>query len=238
MKWSNGILVSMLLLLIAGVFASNLVMKKEFDKTDKNDPYWNYSIVLEKPFKYLKIDGGNFTNIIYEPGARSSVRILNDWQRYNPALISSVIKNDTLCIRFVHQPRNPGERDWMSSQVLVRISSPEILSFDGINTKFVMLKTRQKNLAVNMSGWSSFEMESMVPELDNLHIIQRDSSEVIFEMSPEYRASSSFHAKNVWAEVRGSSLLDIGHGHIDSLQLQVGDSVAVLLSGSAIRKAL
>jgi hypothetical protein len=236
MKWSNGILLSLLLVLFAGIVSSNLAIKKEFDKTDKNDPYWNYSKVLQQPFKYLKIDGGNFTNIIYEPGATCSVRILNDWQRYNPKLINTVIKNDTLFIRFIHLPKNPGERDWMSSKVLVRLFSPEILSVEGINTRFEMLKTSQKDLVVNMSGKSAFEMESLVPELGNLDVTQKDSSSVVFEMSPDYMASRSFHAKKVKADVKDHSLLDIGYAQADSLDLNIGDSSAILLSGSAVKR--
>ncbi len=236
MKWSNGILLSLLMTLFAGVFISNLVMKKEFDKSDKNDPYWNYSNVLRESFKYLKIEGGNFTRVIYEPGPGCSVRVLNDWQRYNPELISSRVINDTLFIRFIHLPKNPGERDWMSSQVLVRIFSPELLTVQGVNTNFEMTRTKQKSLSVDMSGRSRFEMESLVPELDVLSISQKDSSAVIVEMSPENRNATSFHAKRVTAEVSGISMLDLGHGQVDSLQLKAGDSSAVLLSGSALKK--
>jgi hypothetical protein len=79
-------------------------------------------------------------------------------------------------------------------------------------------------------------MESMSTEMDSLNIIQRDSSAVIFEMSPDYKITESFHIKNVDANVQGVSVLDIGHAQIDSLQLIIADSSAVLLSGGTLKK--
>ena len=58
MKLSSRILLSMLIILIAGLLLSNIVLKKEYNKIDKGDLHWNYTTVLTQPFKYLKIDGG------------------------------------------------------------------------------------------------------------------------------------------------------------------------------------
>jgi hypothetical protein len=99
-----------------------------------------------------------------------------------------------------------------------------------------MYKMKQKNMNVFLSGKSSFELESMTTELDSLHIVQSDSSAVVFEMSPDYKISESFHLKWVDATVKGVSILDLGHAQIDSMRLSVADSSGILLSGSALRK--
>jgi hypothetical protein len=79
-------------------------------------------------------------------------------------------------------------------------------------------------------------MESMNTEMDFLRILQSDSSAVVFEMSPDYKITESFHVKNVDANVHGVSVLDLGHAQIDSLKLSIADSSAILLSGGTLKK--
>jgi hypothetical protein len=268
MKLSSRILLSMLVILVAGLLLSNIVLKKEYNKIDKGDLYWNYTTVLSQPFKYLKIEGGNDTRIAFEQNKNFSVRILNDWERNHPPLVQSLVKNDTLFIKFIYKSNNPGEKIWMRSANLVRIFSPELLSVEGFNTNFEMYKLKQKSIAVNMSGRSKFEIESMIPALDSISVSQKDSSEVVFEMSPDYKSKKgedvsvkkefqvhfgdktilsddgsteikSDEAMTIYslnAKVEGYSLLDVGHAQIQSLQLNIADSSAIILSGGTLKK--
>lgn len=262
MKLSSRILLAMLILFVAGLLLSNIVLKKEYNKIDKGDLYWNYTTVFSQPFKYLKMEGGNNTRIAFEQNKNCSVRVLNDWGRNHPPLMQSVVKNDTLFIKFIYASSNPGEKNWMKSVNLVRIFSPELLSVEGVNTNFEMYKVKQKSIAVNMSGKSKFEIESMIPSFDSISVSQKDSSEVVFEMSPEYKSKKAEPAssmnnsqpqasdtRNVTiksneamsinslsAKVDGNSLLDVGHAQIQSLQLNIADSSAIILSGGSLKR--
>lgn len=191
MKLSSRILLSMLILLVAGLLLSNIILKKEYNKIDKGDLHWNYTTVLQQPFKYLKIDGGNITNIAFEQNKNYSVRVLNDWQRYHPELIKSHVKNDTLFIKFVYNGSNQNEKEWMKWTTLVRIFSPELLSVEGFNTNFEMFKLNQKSITANISGKSKFEVESMIPDMDSINVVQKDSASVEFEMSPDYKSKKA-----------------------------------------------
>jgi len=255
----------MLIIIVAGLLLSNIVLKKEYNKIDKSDLHWNYTSVLTQHFKYLKIEGGNITNIAFEQNKNCSVRVLNDWQRYHPELIQLSVKNDTLFIKFVYTGNNQYEKQWMKSTTLVRIFSPELLSVEGFNTNFGMFKVKQKSIAVNMSGRSKFEIESMLRSMDSITVFQKDSSEVVFEMSPDYKPVKStekeksatitigsappglssltqiespeaMSIKSVKADIQGYSLLDLGHAQIDSLQLKIADSSAIIISGGALKK--
>ncbi|MDN3657341.1 hypothetical protein QWZ08_16945 [Ferruginibacter paludis] len=186
MKISTTILFSLLILLIAGMLCSNIVIKKEYDKVDKSDLYWTYKKVLQTPFKYLKITGGNNTHIAFEQSATCSVRIFEDWSRYHKGDIDAFVKNDTLFVNFSFVPQNENERIWLRNITPVRIFAPQLLYVDGFNTNLEMFKMKQKQYTVRMTGKSSFEVESMTPNLDSLNIAQQDSSAVVFEMSPEY----------------------------------------------------
>jgi len=266
MKLSSKILLTMLIILIAGILSSNIILKKEYDKVDKSDLYWTYQKVIEQPFKYLKIKGANITNIAFEQSRDCSVRILKEWARYHDGKINAVVKNDTLFIDFDFIPQNTFEKYWLQQVTTVRIFSPQLLSVDGFNTKFEMFKMKQSNYTIIMAGKSSFEVESMQPNLDSLNITQKDSSEVAFEMSPEYKSpkaeeanqknivyknlttgqvfagnetiknKESINVRSLSADIQGLSLLDIGHAQITSLQLNIADGSGIILSGGALKK--
>lgn len=266
MKLTTKILLALLLLLMSGVLLSNAILKKEYDNIDKTDMYWTYKAVLQQPFKYLKINGGNITRIAFEQSPKYSVRILQEWKHYHDGKIKAHVSNDTLYINFDFVSSNEYEKYWMKGITAVRIFSPQLFSVDGYNTNFEMNKLKQKSIAVNMSGKSKFEIESLYPEMDSINIVQRDSTAVVFEMSPDYRKSSlenqpqgkvEFHnaagvavvypnlkddftesmaINKVVADIKGYSILDVGHAQIRKLQAQVSDSSAIVLSGNALRK--
>jgi Putative auto-transporter adhesin, head GIN domain len=236
MKLTTKILLILLLLFTSGLFASNMLLKQEYLKIDKTDIYWTYSKILEQPFKHLKIEGGNISNIAYEQSKTASVRVFKDWRAFDEHSIKAQVANDTLYINFPNTYHDLYEKEWLKWNVTVRLFSPELLSVTGSNTNFEMYKVKQKNLSVNISGKSKFEVESMDTNFDSLRITQSDSSAVVFEMSPEYKKSESFHVHYVNASVRGASVLDIGHAQVDSLQLSVSDSSGVLLSGGTMKK--
>jgi hypothetical protein len=235
MKLTTKILTAMLLLFVVGLFASNIILKKELDKADKSDLYWNFGKISDEPFKHIKIDGGNLTHIVFEENKTPSVKVNKNWEGYLKNSVKTMVKNDTLFLTFPNTYRDIYEKRWMKWEKLVRVFAPELLSVTGTNTNFEMMKTHQKSINVHLSGKSGFEMESMLPELDTLNITQSDSSEVVFEMSPDYKKSESFHVKYVNATVKGYSLLDLGHGQIDSLQLSIDKNSAVALSGGALK---
>ena len=236
MKFTSKILVALLVVLIGAVLSSNIILNKEYDKVDKSDIYWNYKNVLQQPFKYLVIKGGNITGIAFEQSPKYSVRILQEWQRYHNGEIKTYVSNDTLYVDFDFNSTAGYETFWMQNTTTVRIFSPELLAVNGFNTNLEMFKLKQKSISVNISGKTKFEVESLTPDLDTLYISQKDSSAVVFEMSPDYKKSETFHVKYVAADVKGVSVLDLGHGQIDSLQLTIADSSGILLSGGTLKK--
>ena len=101
-----------------------------------------------------------------------------------------------------------------------------------------------------MSGKSKFEVESMIPDMDSINVVQKDSASVEFEISPDYKSTSPVTTSNgiksneamninfLIANLQGYSILDVGHAQIQSLQLNIADSSAIVLSGGALRKIM
>ena len=275
MKVSSIILLVTFVLLVTAMFASNILLKKEYDKIDKSDIYWTYGKILEQPFKHLKIEGGNVTHIAFEPGNKPSVKVFKMWAGFDKKAVKAYVKNDTLFVKFPDNITDPNERRYMGWNTLVRIFSPQLLSVNGVNTNLGLFKMHQKNIDINMSGKSKFEIESYDNSLDSLHIIQRDSSEVVFEMSPDVKTMDpdsieatntkapqitkeadlltasngmvasaplvrkgweNMYVKAVDADVKGVSLLDLGHAQINALRLSITDTSAIILSGGSLAK--
>jgi hypothetical protein len=236
MKLTTKILVAFLVLLTSGLVASNYMLKKIYDRTDKSDIYWTYGKILEQPFHHIKIEGGNISNIAYEQSPHYSVRVQKEWYGYETGAVKATVKNDTLFVDFPSSYRNIYEKDYYRWNTFVRIFSPEIRSVTGHNTRFEMFKMHQQSLAVTLSGKSQFELETQLPSMDSLHVIQRDSSEVVFEKDPNIRGPHHFHINFLQADLQNYSLLDVGHALIDSLKISVTDSSAILLSGGAMKR--
>ncbi|MEP6845684.1 MAG: hypothetical protein ABI861_06760 [Panacibacter sp.] len=236
MKLTAKILLVMLMLFTTGLFASNMILKSEYDKLDKSNTYWTYGKILEQPFKYLKIEGGNITNIVFEPGKKSSVNVFKDWNGYRESKVKASVKNDTLHLNFPNTYKDVYEKDWLKWNTMVHIISPELLSVEGFDTKLEMFKMKQKNINVSMSGKSAFELESYIAHFDTLHITQSDSSEVVFEMSPDVKGPGTYTVHSVNANLQGVSSLDLGRAEIDSLKFNIVDSSAIFFSGSTLKK--
>jgi hypothetical protein len=189
------------------------------------------------------------------------VKILQEWKKWFKGEIKAHVSNDTLYINFDFVADNQYTKSWLENITTVRIFSPELLSVNGFNTNLEMFKVNQKSIAVDMSGRSKFEMESMIPALDSITVSLKDSSVSVFEMSPFYIPATStgtpkkifqdnnsytppgsiatkeaMYIKSVKADLNGYTLLDLGHAQIQSLQLQIADSSAIILSGGALKK--
>jgi hypothetical protein len=236
LKLSTVIIAIVMALIVAGVFASDLTLKKIYDARDKSDIYWNYNKILQQPFKHLQIDGGNITQIIYQPSQKCSVRLASRWWKDKDSTLKLYVKNDTLYIKFIYHYKNDSEKFWLQNEVPIMIFGPELLSVDGNNTNFELQKLKQKNISINLKGKSKLEVETYGREFDTLKVIQGDTSKVVFEMSPDLATSYMMHFKHVYAGIAGYSLLDIGRSTVDNIALKIADSSAVILSGKSLRK--
>jgi hypothetical protein len=271
MKVSSTILLVTFLLLLTALFASNYLLKKEYNKIDKSDIYWTYDYILQQPFKHLVVDGGNLSNIAYEPSKKSSVRVFKMWRTTDNTGVTAVVRQDTLFLHFPKDIPDANEKRYLSWNTMVRIFSPELLSVDGNDTKFGLYKLKQKNISINLSGKSKLEVESYLNSFDSVHVAARDSSEVVFEMSPDLMGTKSVVSQSIpkneptvihsekgydmhhgpeatptsWetmyidkvdADIKGASLLDIGHAQVNTLHLNITDTSGVLLSGGTLKR--
>jgi hypothetical protein len=236
MKKSSLILVILFGLFLVSLLGSFIVLKGEYNKMDKRDPYWNYSKIEQGSFHHLKIDGGNITKISFKPSSYAAIGILNYWMPTMAGRVRATITNDTLYVYIQPGNKSLAERDAMRSRELIGISCPELRSVEGTNTNLQIFKLKQKDLVIRLAGRSHVEVESNIPDFDSISVRQRDSSDVEFEMSEDIRSSGVMQAKAISADIQGHSLLDIGHFRIGSLYSSIGDTAGIVLSGATLRR--
>ena len=235
-KISTIILTSTFVLMVLGLFASNLILKDVYTKVDRSDLYWNYNRVLEKPFKHLKIKGGNITNIVFEQNKKSSLRVSANWGEFKKDVtFTASVSNDTLFINFPNTFKNEAERDWMSRTVLVRLFAPQLLSINGTDTRLSLEKLNQSHISIDVNGKSTVLIESDSRDFNSVNINQADSSQVMFKMSPELNGSKNMHFGSISAHLKDYTILDVGHAYADKLDLSITDSSAIILSGKSLK---
>ena len=236
MKLSTKLLLALLLLISAGMLASNFVLKTEYDKMDKNDPFREYQKILEQSFRHLNISGGNEALIVFEPAPVPSVRVSENWIGLEQKRVGAEVRNDTLFIRFNSGNDDINVRNWMEKRVLVRIFAPELRSVEGNNTSLQLRKFNQTSLDVTLSGLSICEVQSMLPDLDSVRIFESDSSQVRLGMSPEYKGSRGMQVHSLEADVRGDSRLKMDRVDVGYLRIQASATAVLELSGAALQK--
>ena len=185
MKLSSVFLLTTFSLLLIAMVVSNILLKKEYDQVDKSNLYWNYDKLLEQPFSHLKIEGGNLTNIAFEQNEKASIRTSKNWREAVSSLVKAHVYNDTLFVKFPLVAKDVYEREFLRRSTLIRIFSPYLWSVEGFNTNVALYKLKQKKISVTLSGKSNVIVETYLHNLDTLYINQRDSSKVVFNMSPD-----------------------------------------------------
>ncbi len=236
MKLSAKLLFTLLFLVMAGMLATNFVLKNEYDRIDKSNPYWTFEKMLEQPFRHLKIEGGNNNLVVFEPAPLASVRVDKKWIGPEEENVRAEVRNDTLFIRipFKYDPDDARYRS--GRQILARIFSPELLSIEGRNTALVMNKLDQASLDIRLSGKSTCTVESIRRSLDSVRIFQSDSTRLEFNMSPNIKGPKQMYIRSMSAEVMGNSRLDINRTEVGDIRLETSEKAVVELTGKVLKK--
>jgi hypothetical protein len=236
MKWSSILLTTLGVAAISGILGSNYIMKKVYDNTDKSDPYWNFRKVFDQPFHHLKINGGNISNLVYEQSDKHSVKLLTAWKGASDGSVKTSLNNDTLTIDFPNEYKDLYEKFWLRDEVTVRISSPQLMSIQGIDTKLFINKFNQPTLNIYAAGNTKLLINTYRNKFDSINVIQRDSSLAYMTKSDEIIGPNILTFNKVNADCSGNSLLNLRSSVIDHLDLKISDSASVALSGATLEK--
>lgn len=104
MKTSNILLIVTVSLFFLVTLSSNLVLKSQFDKIDKDDPFYGFSKHQIKPFQYVKLQGRDVGLTEIRQGAVAEIRMITQ-----PKYLRWDYSGDTLILTYTAEA-NQGYR--------------------------------------------------------------------------------------------------------------------------------
>jgi hypothetical protein len=236
MKISSLILLCVVLVGIAGVFGSNYAMKKEYDKTDRSDPYWNFATLTTETFSHLVLNGGNITNIVYEESPNCYVKVMKSWRGATDGSVKSFVQNDTLYVSFANAYRDVYEKQWLLNVIPLRLAGPRLSSISAVRCKLIVERFSQKNLDISAAGGSKVLVNAYTNRFDLINSSQADSSIISLTMSRDLFVRDLMRINKLTVSGSGTSLLSIHSSMIESSDFSLTDSAAVAVNGYSINR--
>ena len=230
MKISTKILIGLSVFLFSSLFASNLILKNEYNNRSKKDKFIGYQTVLQQPFKHIKVNkSAIFGQIIIQKDDGMEVKVSKGMSNFRLDTAKMFIKNDTLFMDFISLVP-----DIPYSNTIVYILAPEVLSIEGINATFSLIGFNQKTLTVNLSEDAHVTISNNFGDLEELKV---SLSGATFSFDEGLRADKSkIHTiQSVEANLQNFSKLDLGRVDVEALKLNASDNSTVELSGRTLQ---
>jgi hypothetical protein len=236
MKITVKILLGMLFLALNALVFSNFMLKKEFEKIDKSDFYWNYNKISNDHFSHIKIDGGDFSGIAVEQSDSFAVKVWKYIADYDNVAYQTKIVNDTLFIRMSANDKTPHVKRALRYTAIFRVFTPGLKSISGVDANIEFIRMRQPDIEMNMTGKSIVNYQTDLLQLDKMKINASDSTQVFIGTNPEIKADGIFYMNYLDAQITGNSSLQLGRSKIDSLNYTLSDTASIFLSGHTLGK--
>ena len=224
MKPSNIVLLSMVAVLLSGMYSTNLVLKKEFIKIDLGDPQKNYVSVDSGAFQVLEISGSNGYPIVIEKGTRNDVKVL----RRRISFFKKERAGDTLRIHFSgsNMPLDQSMSNQNPVGIIIQCPSVEHVLIKDTYTRLKGFENEQLTLQLEGNAFSDFQN----CRFSKLSITAKSRSIFAFtqQNSVDTLALRLTNTSNGF-------LYKVDYG---VLQPTLGDSALVTLSGSSLMEIM
>ena len=225
MKTSNQLLVGLLAIFFIAIGATAMVLKAEFEKIDKGDPYYGYTLENPPPFRAVRLTG-NFQDLVQlQPSDTYEIRMhksVKDEVHWN-------VQHDTLVVSFDFPTRQQPAfyYAFYDHQVRVYIMLPDLssLTAQGITAK--LTGWQQDSLQLMMQG----TQRGLLLAESNIHQLSATATQGGFIL---LEADSKIAQAQV--AVQDSSSFTAKYNVIDSLDLRMDSTAQVALPGSLLSK--
>ncbi len=221
MKTSNILLIAVFSVVLLALLGSNLVLKAEYEKIDKNDPLYGFRTEAVQPFKYIRLEGKAFGLTEIHPGKTFEIsatpeKRLLDWK----------VTGDTLVFTYKRDWElfGPFTEDNLSIAPTIYISAPEIKGITSHNVPFRIKNWKSGEMTVRQEGGALLFSDNSI---DNLRT-QVSSGGVLV-----LKSKNTFGDAEV--QVRDSSSIKIENDNFKSLKASVDSSAHINIPGSMFR---
>ena len=174
-KLSFVLLIALGLFLIGSMFASNFILKKEYNRVSKNKDF-QYTLLSNQPFKHLKLVQGNHDDNFDTPSnygqisfevsdAYSAYSLPTSWFEDGKDTITSKIVDDTLVISLSRYTQSLYDRDAVFN---LRIKAPKIESITCVNSSIMIFNFMDDHMRISLFGNSSFSFPKNIKSLKSI----------------------------------------------------------------------
>lgn len=229
MKTSNLLLLALLAFVFISMIGYDLGLKKNFDRIDRNDPYYGYSHDKLPPFKYVKLTGKQFGMVQILPGKNFEMRKQNlSGFPYNAGLEWKIVGDTLLVTHSLDIDRYAfGNGYTFGRNTYLYIMAPALsgIQSDGI--------------VASVKGWKGDEF--LVKQTgEGIRLMDNVFDQLSIEAHAggyvEMKGSNHIGAAKI--QVRDSSTLIVEKDVFESLKVQVDSSAHLNLPGSLLKKSL
>jgi hypothetical protein len=149
MKTSNILLIVLFSFTFLALLGSNMVLTKEYDKIDKNDPLYGFNRKIVQPFKYVKLEGKAFGLTEIHPGKSFEIltlpeKRLLDWRVTGDTLVF-IYKRDWELFR-------PFSEQDLGNTPTVVITAPEVRGIIANNVPFSIKNWKSADMFIRQIG--------------------------------------------------------------------------------------
>lgn len=224
MKISNILLIIIFTVTFLVLLGSNLVLKAEYDKIDKQDPMYGYNKQTVQSFKYVKLEGKAFGLTEIRPGKNFEVLTLPEKR-----LFDWKVTGDTLVFTY--------KRDWelfrpFSEQDLgiaptVFITAPEVRGIIANNVPFIVKNWKSADMFIRQNGGAlqlgNNTIENLKTDVSSGGFLMVNPTNDFYNAEIQIADSSTFKVekdvfKSLRARVDSSSHITIPGGMFQTIE--------------------
>jgi hypothetical protein len=235
-KWSTKLLMGVFALVVSSIFASNLILKNEYDmmKNKPKDYFSRYQKMLNEPFKYIVADNGKIIDKIYFENSNQYTVFMEKQEDMSLWVENIFIKNDTLFLKFSDADKNKIKSNPKFQKPFLHILAPHIESINLVNTEIFIRDFQQKSLNINLLDKSRCTMGRANP-IDFCKISLSDYSDFIVDLPIDLKV---INLKSIEVNMQKNSSLQLKKAQIEQLKLNATDENIIELSSEMFMKLM
>lgn len=208
-KWSSRLLMALGILVVASVFGSSFLLKREYDLLQKDEAstafdgrFKGYKKLVNQPFTHIKTVGGSSWQLGVETGTEAAVFVKNSGQKWAKMAEKIFVRNDTLFVNLNKQGQHYSY-SYPSRGPTITIMSPNIQSIDADNSYISVSAWFQRTMTVNLSNASTLETTWPIDSLDTCKISMTNYSK--FTIQNYFRSHISSNDDKFVSDTRFSN---------------------------------
>ncbi len=223
MKKSKKIIYGLILVLFVGIIYNGFELKKQFDKIDKTDEYWEYPVQKALDFSHIRIEGGNRTYTNISPGTENKLFYKSEIETQ----FKYSVVNDTLIIEFEKDLFTPkvNQRQFRRYKIQITYNGLKSVSTNDSYLDFDL--ETMEGLEIKTKGFTTLKIESNEARLDTLKMKMSENAFAIFRdtenpieinflkaklTNSSFVDFTSIKAETFLPEISGKSEMGIGSG--------------------------